>query len=114
MKRILIALWVCTSAYAWELPIVEVIDGDTIKTEIVCMPKDLRTFSIREQATELTKSIALGNERMTVTDCKHDKFGGRLDCNVEINGIDVATTLIQHGLAREYWGEKKKSWCETN
>ena len=44
---------------------------------------------------------------------KHDKFGGRLLGNIYIDGVSLADILIKAGLAREYHGEKKKSWCDA-
>ena len=41
-----------------------------------------------------------------------DKFGGRIDADVFINGENFAQMQIDKGLARPYFGEKKKSWCD--
>ena len=41
-----------------------------------------------------------------------DKFGGRVLGDILVNGQSVRAALIQNGLAREYFGEAKQSWCQ--
>jgi micrococcal nuclease len=41
-----------------------------------------------------------------------DKYGGRILADVEIDGQNYADILIQEGLARPYFGDKKESWCD--
>lgn len=36
---------------------------------------------------------------------------GRFLAVGQVNGRNVAKTLISEGLAREYWGGKRQSWC---
>jgi endonuclease YncB( thermonuclease family) len=40
-----------------------------------------------------------------------DKFGGRVNGTIFVNGKDFAKMQIDAGLARPYQGEKKQSWC---
>lgn len=120
--------------FAWELPIVKVIDGDTISTIIKEMPPELQHYSIRvrgidtpekggrakcfEEATKsqmssiALKRMTLNIRTMEVSNCSHDKYGGRLVCDININGNNVAEKLIEHKLARPYYGGKKESWCK--
>jgi micrococcal nuclease len=115
------------------LPIVSVVDGDTIKTKLP-LPAPLDNVSIRIlgidtpekggkakcekeaalalKASAKTKEIAKGHKTMQVSQFKWDKFGGRIDAVVVINGVSVGDILINEGLARPYFGEKKSSWCE--
>jgi endonuclease YncB( thermonuclease family) len=135
MRNFILALIISPSiAFAWELPIVKVIDGDTISTVIKEMPPELQNYSIRvrgidtpekggraqcfnesaksQVASIAVKRMALNVKTMTVTNCSHDKYGGRLVCDININGQDVAEKLIEHKLARPYNGGKKESWCK--
>jgi endonuclease YncB( thermonuclease family) len=40
-----------------------------------------------------------------------DKFGGRILGDILVNGQSIRQGLISNGLAREYYGEAKQSWC---
>lgn len=125
------------------LPIVEIYDGDTIKTEI-SLPYPLNKISIRlrgvdtpekpaasfattgklgrakcvkeaEQAIlaqSLVEILAEGTEIMYVSDYEWGKYGSRIVGDIEINGVDVATMLLDQGLAVPYEGGKKThDWC---
>lgn len=107
-------------------------DGDTLKIEIPAMlplnysirinnidtpEKDSRAqcpkeAKLAEKASEFTRSLTNNVKTFKISNVKHDKYGGRLLADVEINGIDVAQALIKKGLAREYHGEAKQSWCK--
>lgn len=41
-----------------------------------------------------------------------DKYGGRILADLYINNVNVKHTLIKEGLAKEYHGGKKESWCD--
>jgi endonuclease YncB( thermonuclease family) len=116
------------------LPIIKVIDGDTIKTEFTMLPPELRSVSIRilgidtpekkprakclhehvlaVKASDFVKSLVTEkNQTMKATNIKADKYGGRYDADVIIAGKDVAKELIALGYARPYDGGKKSDWC---
>ncbi len=40
-----------------------------------------------------------------------DKFGGRILGDILVNGQSIRQGLISNGLAREYYGDAKQSWC---
>jgi len=122
-----------TNAETFTLPIVSVADGDTIRTRISTMPESLQNFSVRlrgidtpekghraqcekesklgEKATVHVITIVGKAKTMKVSNCSHDKFGGRIVCNVEVNGTDIAQSLLKANLAKPYSGGKKESWC---
>lgn len=51
--------------------------------------------------------------KMKVENFRHGKFGGRILADVKISGVDIATMLIEQGLAIPYYGgAKTHSWCE--
>lgn len=115
------------------LPIRGVTDGDTIST-LVQLPcplcrvsvrilgidtpeSDYRANCIKEKmlgikAKEYLKTLVANETTMTVRQIKWDKYGGRINGHVEVNGVDIGSTLISQGLARPYTGSGPKSnWC---
>lgn len=64
-----------------------------------------------EMATQYTKQLVSTGQRFQVTLYGWDKFGGRVLGDVTVNGQSVRQGLIANGLAREYYGEAKQSWC---
>ena len=116
------------------LPIRGVADGDTIKTTLK-LPCPLCMASVRIRGidtpesnflakcplekekglaakTYLTNAIA-GRTEMTARNIKWDKYGGRIDAVVEINGVDIGADMINKGFARPYTGAGPKSdWCK--
>ena len=50
-------------------------------------------------------------QKITFSEIKWDKYGGRIVAKVMINETDLGQELVRGGLARVYNGEKKKSWC---
>lgn len=146
MKKLIAILLLSGTAHSSELllPIVDIYDGDTIKTEIT-LPPPLNEVSIRLLGVDTPEKpaasyattgklsrakcvkeadlallakkkvelLAEGTTTMKVTNFKWDKYGGRIDGNIEINGTDVATMLIDEGLAVPYdGGRKTKDWCQ--
>jgi len=117
--------------YRWK--VIEVTDGDTLKVEAPFLPKELK-LSVRvnnidtpekgakalcvkegklgEAATKLTRKLISESQDVAFSKIKWDKYGGRVLANVSIDGVDLAVSLIKAGVAREYHGEKKKSWCK--
>jgi endonuclease YncB( thermonuclease family) len=41
-----------------------------------------------------------------------DKYGGRVLGDVIVDGKSLRNLLITQGPAREYYGDKKQSWCK--
>ena len=64
-----------------------------------------------EMATQFTKKMVASGQQFQVTLYGWDKFGGRVLGDIIVNGQSVRTALIKNGLAREYYGEAKQSWC---
>ena len=115
------------------MPIRGVVDGDTIKTS-VNLPCPLCNVSIRLLGVDTPESTYLAkcpaekekalaaknfvktligtNTTMVIRNFKWDKYGGRIDAYVSINGVDISQSLIDNGLARPYTGQGPKSdWC---
>ena len=119
----------------YDTQIVKVSDGDTIVIAAPFLPAPLkpqlavRIFGVDtpekgakahcpseaqrgEQATQFTKQMVAQGRQFQVTLYGWDKFGGRVLGDILVNGQSVRAALIQNGLAREYYGEAKQSWCQ--
>lgn len=119
--------------YYWK--VTEVVDGDTIRVSIPELPSELHTTirvigvdtpekgrkakceyenNLGLQATEYSKLLLNQGHVIKFSNIKWDKYGGRILAVVKIDDKILADELIKAHLAREYHGEKKKSWCHEN
>lgn len=117
------------------LPILGVIDGDTIRTFIplecplcdtsvringIDTPESQPRYAacakeveLGLQAKALTQKLVGVNTKMDVTNIEWDKYGGRILGTVVINGKNVGQELINAGLAKPYFGTgPKPDWCQ--
>ena len=124
---------VWANPYNW--PVNRMVDGDTIVFDVNWLPPELgTTISVRvlgidtpeskgrakcpkeaalsEQAKAFVKVKLADAKEVTVFIKQWDKFGGRIDGEIFIDGISLGQLLIDQKYARPYWGEKKQSWCE--
>lgn len=118
----------------YEAQILKVSDGDTIVIAAPYLPAPLKPqLSVRiygvdtpekghraqcekeakmgEQASLFTKNMVATGKQFYVVLYGWDKFGGRVLGDILVDGNSVRNSLIGAGLAREYYGEAKKSWC---
>ena len=139
MHKILLAsLLVCSTAfaadniYSWKVD--SVTDGDTVKFKVDFLPPPLKpVLSVRVigidtpekfphskcaeenalamNATAYTKNLISTGKDIKVKLVKWDKYGGRVDADIIIDGKFLSELLISSGNAREYHGGTKKSWC---
>ena len=65
-----------------------------------------------EQASEFTTLVIKSTKKHQVILYGWDKFGGRVLGDVIIDGKKLSEELIKKNLARPYFGDAKKSWCE--
>lgn len=139
-KLLLIFAFLASPALAEDLPryewkVLRVIDGDTVEIEAPYLPKPLKPkLSIRvygvdtpeksfraqcpeeaalgQAASEFTKKL-VANATMTMVEIREwDKYGGRVLGDVWLDGRSLTAMLIENGYAREYYGNKKESWCK--
>lgn len=115
--------------------VLRVVDGDTIEFEALWVPAPLRQRiflrvygvdtperghrarcpqeAARGQAASEFTNRAIASSRTArplITDW--DKYGGRILGDVILdNNVSLRALLIQNGLAREYFGDAKLSWC---
>ena len=118
----------------YDAQILRVSDGDTVVIAAPFLPAPLkpelavRVFGVDtpekghrakcnseaqrgEQATQFTKNMISKGQKFQVILYGWDKFGGRVLGDILVNGQSVRQGLIANGLAREYYGEAKTSWC---
>jgi endonuclease YncB( thermonuclease family) len=122
------------NAATYDAQILRVSDGDTIVIAAPFLPQPLKPeLAVRiygvdtpekghraqcpteaqrgEMATQYTKQLVQSGQRFQVTLYAWDKFGGRVLGDIIVNGQSVRAGLIANGLAREYYGDAKQSWC---
>jgi endonuclease YncB( thermonuclease family) len=117
--------------YSW--PVVGIKDGDTIAVEIPGLPPPLNPVAIRLRGVDTPESggrakcaaerdlatLATGFTRLAIARGRRiefaavdwDKYGGRIDAEIWIDGVSLADRLIAAGLARAYDGGKRGGWC---
>lgn len=126
---------VSNGRYDW--PVLGAVDGDTLKVHLPGLPMELQPMKIRVRGIDTPESGGRGKcprereaankatalTRFLITDAKQkkkpivfsdigwDKYGGRIDALVTIDGRSLGATLISAGLARAYDGGKRKGWC---
>jgi endonuclease YncB( thermonuclease family) len=119
----------------YDTQIIRVSDGDTIVISARFLPAPLkpelavRIYGVdtpekghRAQcaqeneralvASNYTKQLIAQGGKIQVTLYAWDKFGGRVLGDIIVNGQSVRAGLIANGLAREYYGDAKQSWCQ--
>jgi len=138
---IALLLVICSQAFGREIEpvkydwkVIRVVDGDTIQFEALWIPDPLpKRISVRvygvdtpekghraqcpreaamgQQATDYTRSLIASSSNVQVLLRDWDKYGGRVLGDVLVDGRSLRSSLISQGLAREYFGEAKTSWC---
>ena len=124
-------------AEVYEWKVLRTVDGDSLEIANQFLPEELKLFvrakgvdtpekapsakcerenALGQKATIFTKkaieNAQKNNQKITFTEIKWDKYGGRIIAKVLINNSDLAQDLIKNGLGRAYYGDKKKSWCD--
>ena len=117
--------------YAW--PVVGIKDGDTLAVHMPGLPPALNPVAVRvrsvdtpesggrakcaseralaERATRFTRQAIAAARRIEFETPNWDKYGGRIDADVWIDGKLLSDRLIAAGLARQYDGGKRAGWC---
>jgi endonuclease YncB( thermonuclease family) len=118
----------------YDAQIIRVSDGDTIVIAAPFLPAPLkpelavRIFGVdtpekghRAQCPQEDQRAQLASKFTTQAIQSHpkhqviiygwDKFGGRILGDILVNGQSIRQGLIANGLAREYYGDAKQSWC---
>jgi len=119
----------------YDAQVIRVTDGDTIVIAAPFLPAPLkpelavRIYGVdtpekghRAQCPQEDQRAQLASKFTTQALQSHpkhqviiygwDKFGGRILGDILVNGQSIRQGLISNGLAREYYGEAKQSWCQ--
>jgi len=119
----------------YDFPITRVIDGDTVGFRADFLPEPLkkellvRIYGVdtpekgwRAQcdkestqglvASKFTQDTIKQAGQVRIAIMTWDKYGGRVLGDVIVDGKSLRQLLIEHGYAREYFGDKKQSWCK--
>ena len=124
-------------AEVYEWKVLRIVDGDSLEIANEFLPQELKLFvrakgvdtpekaphakcekenALGQKATIYTKkaiqNAQKNNQKITFTEIKWDKYGGRIIAKVLINNNDLAQDPIKNGLGRAYSGDMKKSWCD--
>ncbi len=122
--------------YNWK--VIRVLDGDTLEIANEFLPQELKLFVrikgidtpekaprakceqeniLAQKASNYTKNsiekAQKNRQKITFSEIKWDKYGGRIVAKVMIDKNDLGQELVRKELARIYNGEKKKTWCNN-
>lgn len=108
-------------------------DGDTLTVNLPGLPPPLNPVAVRvrdvdapesggrarcaserklaERATRFTRQAVAAAVRVQFGRPSWDKYGGRIDADVWVDGQLLSDKLIAAGLARRYDGGKRAAWC---
>lgn len=119
--------------YEWS--VLDVVDGDTLKVLLPGLPPELQPLKVRvrgidtpelhgkcapekaaaRKASAFTRRLVdtakATEKQIHFSKIDWDKYGGRIDADVVIDGRSLADMLVSAGLARRYDGGKRGSWC---
>ena len=121
-------------ANPYEWPILRVIDGDTVVFKADFLPLDFKQeLSLRiwgidtpekgfraqcdqesamsDAATQFTIDSINSAKKREIYIKEWDKYGGRVLGDLILDGKNLRLMLLENGYAREYYGDKKLSWC---
>ena len=117
-----------------ELEYSGVYDGDTVNVRLNSLPEPLNRLRVRiagidtpelgqkakcAYENELAKAararlaeVLAGQPKLLLRGFRWDKYGGRLDGTLLVNGENVAAVMIREGHAAPYSGEgPRRDWC---
>lgn len=120
---------------AYDVDIIRVTDGDTVVIAAPFLPAPLKPeLAVRiygvdtpekgakakckleadraALASKYTKTVIGKGHEAQVVIYQWDKYGGRILGDIIIDGQSIRSGLIANGLAREYYGTAKQSWCD--
>jgi micrococcal nuclease len=122
-------------ANPYDMVVTKVTDGDTIRVEAPWLLPELgddiairilgidtpekggraqceKEAALGAEATAFAQSIIGVGDTVQVNVLQWDKFGGRINADVFVDGADFAQLQIEKGLAVPYDGGTKDSWCD--
>lgn len=117
---------------SYEYQVTGIYDGDTFYINMPGLPPELSRIGVRVRGVDTpemrgkceaekhnataakfftTRVIKQAGNRVTLTNLKWDKYGGRVDADVYVNGQKLSDMLITQQYARPYVGGKRAGWC---
>jgi micrococcal nuclease len=111
-----------------------VFDGDTFSSKVLFEDKSAITVRVRirnidapeihgmceyeteraGQAWQRLRALLPKGTKVKLSKIKDDKYLGRIDALVYLDGKDIGQMLIDEKLVRKYDGGKRMPWCPTN
>lgn len=64
------------------------------------------------QSAKLHLAELLTDGKVRLSSVRNDKFGGRVDAVVTVDGLSVADLMLAAKMARPYDGNARGSWCQ--
>lgn len=118
----------------YDTKIIKVVDGDTIAVKADWLPDPLkkeihvRIFGVDTpekgakakctseaelgaKASAFTKQLVTKSKKQQYVLIKWDKYGGRVIGDILLDDKSLRQALLTNGLAKEYYGGTKESWC---
>lgn len=113
--------------------VIGVYDGDTFYIRMQGLPPELSRIGVRVRGVDTaemkgkcdfekstakgaklftTRTLMQAGNKVTLTNLKWDKYGGRVDADVYVNGQKLSDMMITRGYARPYVGGKRAGWCQ--
>lgn len=108
---------------------VNAIDGDTVCMDVVVWPgltqrvlvrlRGVNTPEMRGMLCEREAAIAarlftagfVAKGDIVISRVQHDKFAGRVNADVYVDGASLAEALLENGFAVKYSGGKREVLC---
>lgn len=107
-----------------------VTDGDTFRARVEIWPgietvtavriRGIDTPELRGKCPAEREQAIAARERLRtllaagpvqLSQVEPDKFAGRVDATVTVNGRELGQVLVSEGLARPYAGGTRQGWC---
>lgn len=120
-----------STRFTWR--VVGIKDGDTLAVHLPGLPAPLNPVAVRLRsvdtpegggrakceterklaalATRFTRDAIAAARSIEFGSPSWDKYGGRIDADVWVDGKRLSDQLIAVGLARPYDGGKRAAWC---
>lgn len=136
IRTIVLACLLGTTAIAEPFgPVQRVLDGDTYEISATWLPPELgntldlriigidtpehggraqcpREATLADRATAFVEEKLATSRNIEVKLLQWDKYGGRVNGLLFVDGKSIGALLIEEGLAYPYDGGTKRSWCD--
>lgn len=117
-------------AIAYAATVLAVTDGDTLRARVEVWPGVEVVTAVRligidtpelrgkcpaeraaAQAAKARLADLVARGQITIENIQPDKYAGRIDGLVRVDGRSIAEQLVTEGLARPYVGGARQGWC---